>query len=263
MPTTTTSHFHGDCKKLFPKVSKYVSFEYKENLTIVNLLEDFLSVFQDVDALTNIVEIINLIDKSSESKAVLFSISEKSFSPSKAKALWSQIPDEYIAQESFVIREEYAFRKLIKQIISISSPTIFSMQGEVDIIVLSLALACDYRIADASTSFHNTCKDMDIPIAEGVIYFLLKFIGIARTKRILMQKKPITIDLLEAWDIIDKTLISKEYKKHLETVSLSFTELPTKYFKFIKNGVNNSFSTIDAFFEKEGKDFFRNLECKN
>ena len=140
--------------------------------------------------LAELTEAARWIDAQDEVKVVIVRGRGRAFS---AGADISAFAD---ADPSHAVRRQAADagRLMAEAIESISAVTIASIHGHCIGGGLVLAAACDLRLAAASTSFSIPEVDLGIPLAWGGIPRLVREIGPAMTKELVLTCRPFTAE---------------------------------------------------------------------
>jgi enoyl-CoA hydratase/carnithine racemase len=133
-------------------------------------------------------------------RALLITAPYGTFAPATIDRFWDHlhrpIPQKAQLKESLELEHEFhreanAFRYFIELVREIDTFVIISLQGEIDLRFLALALACDYRIASDDVVFVNRFLDGDV--FPGVLpWFLSRFVGHAKATEILLDRKTLS-----------------------------------------------------------------------
>jgi len=105
-------------------------------------------------------------------------------------------------------------RRAVEAIERVEAITIARLHGHAIGGGLALALACDFRIAAASTVFHVPEVDLGIPLSWGAVPRLAREVGVARAKELILM-----CDRFDAATAADCGLLNRVVPDHeLDTV---------------------------------------------
>lgn len=134
---------------------------------------------------------------------------------------------------------------------SMSKPTIAMMRGPAVGAGLSLALACDMRIADTSIRLSTGFVKMGLPGDFGGHYFLPRIVGMAKARELYLMSS--TIDAGEALRIglVNKVLEPGDLLPGVQKIAEAMASGPRTALAYIKDNLNQAPSltlaqTLDA-----------------
>jgi 2-(1,2-epoxy-1,2-dihydrophenyl)acetyl-CoA isomerase len=140
-----------------------------------------------------------------------------------------------------------------KQLHEMSKPTIAMIRGAAAGAGLSLALACDLRIASESARFTTAFAKVGFSGDYGSSYFLPQLVGAARAKELFF-----TADLIEAQRALDLGIVNRVVPDdELESATMDFArELshgPSIAYGYMKRNLNTALAggSIDEVFDLE------------
>ncbi len=145
------------------------------------------------------------------------------------------------------------YNPLIKQITGLPKPVICALNGVAAGAGLSLALACDYRIAVASASLIEVFINVGLVPDSGSSFFLPRIIGYARAFEMCSTGEKMTASEAKELGLVNKVVSNNSIlMKSAEKVAEYFAGRPTKAIGMIKDMLNKSFeSTLDQALEME------------
>ncbi len=260
MGNNENSRIVEDCKQWTSELIQYIELKTVREIATIEFKDSFLDIGVDLNLIDHLVEILKYLDTSPDVSAILFTLGVDCFSPEKVNTFWEKLPDEYVKQDQFIHRLEFAFYRIIKMNLISPKPRIIAMQGDVSLSALGLALSCDYRIINSSTIFHNCSRTLNIPLGGGVIYFLKKNLGLGQAKKLLLKEEPIDGTSMKELGIVDEILEGNDLDELSVKVASRFSQIPDKYFKTIKKELNRSFLDVEKYFNKEADDIFKTLD---
>jgi 2-(1,2-epoxy-1,2-dihydrophenyl)acetyl-CoA isomerase len=107
----------------------------------------------------------------------------------------------------------------------------------------SLALACDYIIADNNARLVEVFVGIGLVLDSGSSYFLPRVIGTNRAFELATMGTKLSATDAVSWGMINKAVPSEELDQAVLTAANYYANAPTKAIGMIKNMLNNSNNT--------------------
>ncbi|HRE41536.1 MAG TPA: enoyl-CoA hydratase-related protein [Ignavibacteria bacterium] len=150
---------------------------------------------------------------------------------------------------------EKKYNPLINQITSIPKPVICGINGVAAGAGLSIALACDYRIAVESATLIEVFINVGLVPDSGSSFFLPKIIGYARAFEMCTTADKIPAKTALEWGLVNKVVSSQKIMtKLLSLTAKKYASMPTKSIGMIKNILNISYnSDLNTILNLEGE----------
>lgn len=131
-----------------------------------------------------------------------------------------------------VIRSSYT--PMINQIVQCEKPIVAAINGAVAGAGLSLALACDFRLASENTKFVNAFVQIGLIPDAGNLYFLPKIIGYAKALEFSILGGKLSAKEASELGIVTEILPSNDWDKEVEQFALRLANMPTTAIGLIK-----------------------------
>ncbi len=148
---------------------------------------------------------------------------------------------------------EQRYNPLIKSIAYLPKPVICALNGVAAGAGISLALACDYRIASENAVLTEVFINVGLVPDSGSSYFLPRIVGYAKAFEMCVTGDKVTAAEAKEIGLVNKVVSGKLLKKSAEAVAKDFASRPTKAIGMIKDLLNKSFeSSLDKILELEG-----------
>lgn len=139
---------------------------------------------------------------------------------------------------------EQRYNPLIKQISSLPKPVICALNGVAAGAGLSLALACDYRIAVESAALIEVFINVGLVPDSGSSFFLPRIIGYSRAFEMCITGDKMAAREAKELGLVNKIVSSNKLLiKSAEAVAKNFASKPTKAVGMIKDLLNKSFES--------------------
>jgi len=145
------------------------------------------------------------------------------------------------------------YNPLVKQIAYLPKPVICAINGVAAGAGISLALACDYRIAVESATLTEVFINIGLVPDSGSSFFLPRLVGYAKAFEMCVTGDKITATEAKEIGLVNKLVSGNSIlMKSAEITARNFASRPTKAIGMIKNILNRSFETsLDEILEIE------------
>ncbi|MFC0561143.1 enoyl-CoA hydratase/isomerase family protein [Halalkalibacter alkalisediminis] len=127
------------------------------------------------------------------------------------------------------------YNRLIRQIVSIDKPIVANINGIAVGAGLSIALACDYRVADADAKMGLGFLKIGLVPDAGASYFLPRLVGLGKANEMALG------GLISAKEAYRINLINSI--GHLDELLVQLQSMPQKAFGLMKKNFRASFDT--------------------
>ena len=180
-------------------------------------------------------------------RAVVITGAGKSFSTG-ADLKWTPESDELQHMENRV----WLFEHAIKAIYSLPVPTIAAIRGHAVGYGLSIALACDIRIASADAMMGMLFTRIGLMPDGGASYFLPRIVGLSKALELTY-----TADVIDAQEALRIGLVNKvvppaDLEKEAEGLAKRLAKGPPVAYRFAKQALQSGIEyDLEKIFEKE------------
>lgn len=139
---------------------------------------------------------------------------------------------------------EQRYNPLIKKISYLPKPVICAINGVAAGAGLSLALACDYRIAVESATLIEVFINVGLVPDSGSSFFLPRIIGYARAFEMCVNADKVTANEAKKLGLVNKVVSTQAMlEKSSRIVATGFAAKPTAAVGMIKNLMRKSFDS--------------------
>jgi 2-(1,2-epoxy-1,2-dihydrophenyl)acetyl-CoA isomerase len=136
------------------------------------------------------------------------------------------------------------YNPLIKQIMNLPKPVICGINGVAAGAGLSLALACDFRIAVESASLIEIFINVGLVPDSASTFTLPRIVGLAKAFQMCTRGERVSAREAEELGLANIVVSTNEVlQTALEKYSKKFASMPTKAVGMIKKMLNNSFES--------------------
>ncbi|MDZ4710811.1 MAG: enoyl-CoA hydratase-related protein [bacterium] len=148
---------------------------------------------------------------------------------------------------------EQRYNPLIRSISGLQKPVICAINGVAAGAGISIALACDYRIAVESATLIEVFINVGLVPDSGSAFFLPRIVGYAKAFEMCATGNKVTAAEAKRTGLVNKVVSNINLLKlSSEIVAKDFASRPTKAIGMIKNMLNSSFSsTLDEILDME------------
>jgi len=150
---------------------------------------------------------------------------------------------------------EVKYNPLIKQIMSLPKPVICGINGTAAGAGLSLALACDFRIAVESAQLIEIFINVGLVPDSGSSFTLPRIVGLAKAFQMCSTAERITANDAKRLGLVNVVVQTNEVlRSALDKYAHKFAASPTKSIGMIKRILNSSFEkSLDKVLKEEAE----------
>ncbi|NEV79796.1 enoyl-CoA hydratase [Rhodopseudomonas sp. BR0C11] len=131
-------------------------------------------------------------------------------------------------------------------------PVVAQIDGAAAGAGLSMALACDLRVAGASAKITTAFAKVGLSGDFGGTYFLTHLIGAAKARELYLTSPVLTADQAQALGIVSRVVPDAEVESATRELALSLAQGPTVTLGYIKTNINNAETlSLEACFDGE------------
>lgn len=224
-----------------------ILFEEKDNLLIISLNRpDVYNAFNS-EMLSELQDAFKMAGQNEKVRCVILTGTGKAFCSGQ------DLKDFNEKKLTFKEALDQKYNPLIRSIAYLPKPVICAINGVAAGAGLSLALACDYRIAAESASLIEVFINVGLVPDSGSSYFLPRIVGYAKAFEMCATGDKISAAEAKETGLVNKVVTGKLLMKSAETVAKNFASRPTKAIGMIKDLLNRSFeSSLDEILNMEG-----------
>ncbi|MFL9500607.1 MULTISPECIES: enoyl-CoA hydratase [Rhodopseudomonas] len=131
-------------------------------------------------------------------------------------------------------------------------PVVAQIDGAAAGAGLSMALACDLRVAGASAKITTAFAKVGLSGDFGGTYFLTHLIGAAKARELYLTSPVLTAEQAQALGIVSRVVPDAEVESATRELALSLAQGPTVTLGYIKTNINNAETlSLEACFDGE------------
>jgi len=226
---------------------KTILSEQKENILIISLNRpDVYNAFNS-DMLSELHDAFKKAGEDENIRCVILTGTGKAFCSGQ------DLKDFNEKKLTFKEALEQRYNPLIRSIAYLPKPVICAINGVAAGAGISLALACDYRIASESATLTEVFINVGLVPDSGSSYFLPRIVGYAKAFEMCATGDKVTASEAKEIGLVNKVVSGKLLMKSAETAAGNFASRPTKAIGMIKDLLNRSFeSSLDEMLKLEG-----------
>lgn len=149
-----------------------------------------------------------------------------------------------------LIRKYY--NPMIRQIASTEKPIIAAVNGTAAGAGMSLALACDFRLASSKASFLEAFIHVGLVPDSGNFYYLPRMVGHAKAMELAVLGEKISAETAKEYGLVTKVISIENWDVEVEAFARKLASMPTKTIGLIKRYMYQSWeSNLYEMLEKE------------
>lgn len=151
-----------------------------------------------------------------------------------------------------VLRDNYG--PMMKQIIQCEKPIIAAVNGVAAGAGLSIALACDFRLANEKASFVNAFIHVGLIPDAGNLYYLPKLVGQAKALELSILGDKVTAQQALKLGLVTKVIPLEDFDVEVTNFANRLANLPTKAVGLIKRYIKMANDLpIEDYLDKEAE----------
>ncbi|HWO78340.1 MAG TPA: enoyl-CoA hydratase-related protein [Bacillus sp. (in: firmicutes)] len=149
-----------------------------------------------------------------------------------------------------VLRTRY--NPMIEAIAGLEIPVIAAINGVAAGAGMSLALACDFRIASEKASFVEAFIHVGLVPDSGNLYYLPRIVGLAKAMELAVLGEKINAEQAKEYGLVTQVAAAEVFDQTVEAFASRLAQMPTKAIGLIKRYLRISFDeTLEGMLEKE------------
>ena len=131
--------------------------------------------------------------------------------------------------------------QMIKALALSDKPSIAAVHGFVAGAGLSLALACDMRLASANAKFVASFLNVGLAPDSGSFYFLPRIVGMAKAKELVLRPQPIKADEALSIGLVNHVFDEESFEEKAFAIAEDISSRPALAVSLSKTILNRSF----------------------
>lgn len=148
------------------------------------------------------------------------------------------------------IRRRY--NPMVVALAKLEKPVIAAVNGAAAGAGMSLALACDFRVASEKASFIEAFIHVGLVPDSGSLYYLPRIVGYAKAMELAVLGEKITAEEALTLGLVSKIFSVETFEKNASAFAERMASLPTKSIGLIKRYMRQSYeNTLDQMLENE------------
>ena len=152
-------------------------------------------------------------------------------------------------------------RRLTGALVALRKPTLAALPGPAAGAGLSIALACDLRVASASVKITTAFAKVGLSGDYGGTYFLTQMLGSARARELYLMSPVLTAPEALALGLVTKVVPDAEVDAAAHELAMSLAQGPSVTLGYIKKNINNAeHMSLEACFDAEAMNHSRSGE---
>jgi len=149
-----------------------------------------------------------------------------------------------------VLRKRYA--PMMKMLHRFEKPVVAALNGVAAGAGMSLALACDFRLASEKASFVQAFIHVGLIPDAGNLYYLPRLIGHAKALELAVLGEKVTANQALDLGLVTKVIAEDVWEQEVQAFAERLASMPTKAIGLIKRYMNESWhASFENYLEKE------------
>ncbi|MBS4171781.1 enoyl-CoA hydratase-related protein [Bacillus sp. FJAT-49736] len=144
------------------------------------------------------------------------------------------------------------YNPMIRQLASTEKPIIAAVNGTAAGAGMSLALACDFRLASTKASFIEAFIHVGLVPDSGNFYYLPRMVGHAKALELSILGEKISAETAKEFGLVTSVIPVENWEPEVENFAIRLANMPTKTIGLIKRYMYQSWeSNLYEMLEKE------------
>ncbi|TCP29249.1 short chain enoyl-CoA hydratase /enoyl-CoA hydratase [Scopulibacillus darangshiensis] len=222
-----------------------VAFEVENHVAWVTLdRPDRLNAFND-QMNRDIIAAIKRAEKDDDIRAVVITGAGRAFCSGEDL---SGVQED--ANFGDILRKRY--NPMVQRLAKFEKPLIAAVNGTAAGAGMSLALACDFRLASEKASFIEAFIHVGLVPDSGNLYYLPRLVGYAKALELAVLGEKVSAEEALNLGLVTKVLPHDDYNASVQAFAEKLAGMPTKAIGLIKRYMRQSFETnLDQMLENE------------
>ncbi|WP_270182479.1 enoyl-CoA hydratase-related protein [Alkalihalobacillus sp. CinArs1] len=147
-----------------------------------------------------------------------------------------------------------AYNPMVKQVVNCEKPVVAAVNGVAAGAGMSLALACDFRLAHENASFIEAFVHVGLVPDSGSMYFLPRLIGHAKALELAMLGDKVSASNAKELGMVNDVYEHDAWEEKVSKFAARLSNLPPKAVSLIKEGMAKSWdSSLEEVLEFEAE----------
>lgn len=129
------------------------------------------------------------------------------------------------------------YNPMIRSIAEMGKPVIAGVNGAAAGAGMSLALACDFRLASTNAVFVTTFSRIGLTADSGMSYFLPRLIGMAKAYELLVLSPRLSADEALGLGLVNRVIPDEKFASELRAFAAQLAQGPTFAYGLIKHSL--------------------------
>lgn len=211
-------------------ITNSVLFDVRESVAYITLNDPAQMNPVTAEVMRDLIQCLNYCERESDVRAIVLRGAGGNFTAGGNVKGMKERLDKGINTTKSGIRSGGEFIMRLK---TISKPTIAWIEGAVAGVGMSMAMACDFSIAEETTKMVFAFVNIGFVPDGGVAYMLSKAVGPARATELLMSGKRFSGAQAKEWGIITEAVpkeqleetVQKYIKKYAQGPSVTYAQI--------------------------------------
>lgn len=133
-----------------------------------------------------------------------------------------------------------SYNPVVRTLAALDKPVIAAVNGAAAGAGLSLALACDLRIAADNASFVTAFTRIGLVMDSGMSYFLPRLVGWPKAFELLAFSPRLSAQEALACGLVDKVVPLEQVRQEAQALAAQLAQGPTRAYRLIKQALRRS-----------------------
>lgn len=230
-------------------ITNSVLFDVREHVAYITLNNPAQMNPVTAEVMQDLVQCLDYCERESDVRAIVLRGAGGNFTAGGNVKGMKERLDKGINTTKSGIRSGGEFIMRLK---TISKPTIAWIEGAVAGVGMSMAMACDFSIAEETAKMVFAFVNIGFVPDGGVAYMLSKAVGPARATELLMSGKRFSGAQAKEWGIITEAVPKEQLEETVQKYIKKYSNGPSVAYGQLKAMINNiSYRELNACMQME------------
>lgn len=244
------------------EVTEHFSLERAGNVWTVRFQPVDFMIFQRLEVTEALFELLEEVE-SKRVKILRVDYPPGGMSPAVVDRFWHDAREAPLVSGArhepplpAVIRNvSAAVPRLLRQLRRMTTFSISSFQGQVDLDLFGVLLASHYRICTEDTALVNRVFDRDAAPGSAVLWLLTRYLGAAAANHILLEGKSLTAQEALELRLVDRVVSPADLESECETIAQRFAATPGSSLASFVRATNHLDEDLETYLKEVGSGF--------
>lgn len=242
----------NDRSSVFESSGDFLDSYVKDGVGVIHLKDKVFEMATNISLKEAFFSKVKLAGELSAVKVLLIMNGDSVLGEEKNSQFWREIVESHKGDMQ-LSREVNALAQYIEMMCGYGKIVVSAVQGSVVGAFLGAILSTDFRVVSENTVFSFPHMQYRMPPQGALAFLLLRYIGIAKARSILLRTEPIRASQALDIGLVDSVFPSVDFERSCLEFARKLTSLSTEVVGMTKRLFECSMKELSAYFELEAE----------